>query len=332
MPNYHDDPHDAPPGAQAAPDPDQDRDTAEEIPPDAPTPPRGRRTRPTPPPASASTSPADTLEPPGRSSSAPPAPAPAPPPPGQGPDVRAPTPRGLHKVYRADRAAKRSPLFAWEHKAAQQAEDATLPPTVRTRLPNDPFFARITGVDLECPQCGALATFTTTLRGKVKQSDARTWDPQTQTFSCPTCGRAVQLGILAWTRVAPSTRVVPPDIVPTPRQASRLRQLLTAGYWARGGLTQRKARVNAILDDAPHTVCRCDPETQTAGWPVPHPSCPLHGPLGRQTEDERVTQARARGGVDTLPSRVDVRAPARGESGEGSGPTLPAQNRGESPE
>ena len=218
---------------------------------------------------------------------APPADVPAPPP-------VAPDPFRHLRGKKAPPRRKRSynPLpVPWElaevdrQKAAARDRARTETPTRVAALPNDPFFARITSADLECPACGTLASFAVDTRGRFLRGE-NLWEPATQTFTCPACCHAYQLGVLAWTRVTARVRRPAADALPTPRQTARLRQLLAGGVWARGTLPD-EAPINREL----RTPCPCTPEAQTHGVPVPHPNCELHGPLA-QTPPDALTQER----------------------------------------
>lgn len=126
--------------------------------------------------------------------------------------------------------------------------------------PNRKFFARLVAFDLECPRCASVFR----VRSAHK---TRVWSARTSTFKCEECKLTLQLGMVAWpTRW--QKRDKPPDQIPTPEQALKIRQIV-GGWWAPHA---RKHREPANILHRKACTCLDEP---SAVW------CPAHGaPIG----------------------------------------------------
>ena len=139
----------------------------------------------------------------------------------------------------------------------------------RHRLESDPFFAHLRALDMECPRCGTVYTFS---QHATKKGAYSPWDHETNRFRCHSCRLVLALGVLAWP-VMPGALLRASDSVPTVRQSRELRVLYAEMRRQAHGreLTEPtiRGRVprNIVLTDE----CPCQP-----GQPV-HPGCPVHG-------------------------------------------------------
>lgn len=87
-----------------------------------------------------------------------------------------------------------------------------------------PFFARISSLEIACPDCDTVHICKTNQRG--------TYDPFTSTFHCRRCSAIFVLGVLAYrtSRYFGGTAAAPPpaDRIPSLRQSAQLRAHLHA--------------------------------------------------------------------------------------------------------
>lgn len=84
------------------------------------------------------------------------------------------------------------------------------------------FFARIRSFDIACPGCGDVWHCSRPRKGTAGPLPRGRWDTRTNTFTCPSCGKAWVLGIVAWPR---GTQLgIPIDAVPDLAQILRLSQ------------------------------------------------------------------------------------------------------------
>lgn len=146
----------------------------------------------------------------------------------------------------------------------------------RHRLPTDRFFAHIRALDLECPRCGYVYTFSQTYN---RHGISAAWDSQTNRFRCHACYLAMGLGVLGWP-LAPGGKLLrAEDAVPTVHQARELKVLQAAMRRQAQGyeLDPTDLTIPRITGRAPRNIvltdeCSCDPAA-----PYAHPSCPVHG-------------------------------------------------------
>jgi len=110
------------------------------------------------------------------------------------------------------------------------------------------FFARPTGFDMECPQCGRLL-----LVGSGRRDDKQ-YNRVTGVVTCPMntrpgkpgCGVQFLIGIVAWNLTHSTQKARPRDQRPNARQLAELRQA-ARGVWQKQRLT-RGDPVNTIQE------------------------------------------------------------------------------------
>lgn len=145
------------------------------------------------------------------------------------------------------------------------------------KAPQDRFFARVRAFDIACPRCDRLYTI-----GEGRKGKAYVYDKAKSQFHChPGCGLKLTIGILAW-RMRNGPTGIPEDIVPTFREALRLRELMglggtlmdEIGLDAKGNPEDLRHGAKEPVNIVIRGECRCG---LAEGGKLIHPACPIHG-------------------------------------------------------
>lgn len=127
------------------------------------------------------------------------------------------------------------------------------------RLEGDRFFARLSKLDMECPQCGEVYHL---------GNKGGPFNKRISEFTCPSCGLVLAIGVIAYPVTRAGQKQTPADCKPNYRQALALRSLYP-------GLlcNQQKGWTD------PHNVvmregCKCSVVRRGL---IVHPGCPIHG-------------------------------------------------------
>lgn len=146
------------------------------------------------------------------------------------------------------------------------------------RLPHLPsgatrFFARPLAGVLECPRCGHVLSFNSSV-GRHRSSVG--WDSRTSRLRCPACEMTVMLGLIAWPVVQGSGgATLPRDQTPHERQLGQMRAMggLGNGWWMPRDQAKKARRA-----DHTNVTAGCSCTERGDGTPgLDDPRCPIHG-------------------------------------------------------